>query len=287
MESTDGRTNTELRTAHGVERGQELFDEQAATFEQRAGLPDIYCPAIARSVLEMAEAKPGELIVEVGPGTGQIGQWFDAAARYVGLDLSAGMLREFKARAGDTRVRRLLVQADANARWPLAGGTARVVFGSRAIHLLNQAHVVAEVFRVAAPAGASLIIGRVERAPESVRARMSREMNERLRQHGLEGRRGEQRKRRLFDAFQARSAEVLEPVTVASWKVSSSPRQSLASWRSHAGLGGLRVAPAVRDEILNGLEAWAAEAFGGLEAQIESEESYVLSAVRVQPAHRN
>jgi SAM-dependent methyltransferase len=283
MKSTDGRTNSEPSTARGVVRGRELFDEQAATFERRAGLPDIYCPAIARSVLEIAEAKAGELILEIGPGTGQIGQWFDASARYVGLDLSAGMLREFKQRAGDARVQRLLVQADANANWPLAEGTACAVFGSRAVHLLNQEHIVAEVFRVAAPAGACLIIGRVERAPESTRARMSREMNERLRRHGLEGRGGEQRKRRLFDLFQARGAEILEPVTVARWKVSSSPRQSLDSWRSHAGLGGLRVAPDIREEVLNGLEAWAAEEFGSLEAQLETEETYVLSALRVRP----
>lgn len=285
MASTDGRTNSEPSPA--VERGRELFDEQAATFDQRAGLPDAYCPAIARAVLEMAAVRPGELIVEVGPGTGQIGRWFDAAAaRYVGLDLSVGMLREFKERAGDTHVRRLLVQANADAGWPIAAGTARVVFSSRAVHLLNEEHVVGEVFRVAARAGACLIIGRVERARESTRARMSREMNERLRRHKLEGRRGEQRKRRLFDAFQARGAEILEPLTVARWKVSSSPRQSLDSWRSHSGLGGLRVAPDVREEVLNGLEAWAKEEFGGLEVQMESEEKYVLSAVRVQPARQ-
>jgi SAM-dependent methyltransferase len=255
-------------------------------FEQRAGLPDVYCPAIARRVLELGEARPGELIVEVGPGTGQIGQWFDARVRYAGLDLSAGMLREFKERAGGEGVRRLIVQADADASWPLAGGTARVVFSSRAIHLLNREHVVGEVYRVAAPASATLVIGRVERAAESVRARMSREMNERLRQHGLAGRRGEQRKRRLFDSFRERGAQVLEPVTVARWKVSSSPRQSLDSWRSHARLGGLRVAPALRDEILNGLERWAEKVFGGLEGQLESEETYVLSALRVPPARR-
>jgi SAM-dependent methyltransferase len=285
MESTDSRTHPEPSPASSVERGRELFDEQAAMFDQRAGLPDVYCPAIARSVLEIAEVRPGELVVEVGPGTGQIGRWLDASARYVGLDLSAGMLREFKESAGERDIHGLIMQADANAIWPLAGGTARAVFSSRAAHLLNQEHVVAEVLRVASPAGASVIIGRVERAAESVRARMAREMNERLRRHGLEGRRGEQRKRRLFDSLKERGAEILEPVTVARWKVSSSPRQSLDSWRSHAGLGGRRVAPDIREEILNGLEAWAVEVFGGLDARLDSEEAYVLSALRV-PATR-
>jgi hypothetical protein len=114
---------------------------------------------------------------------------------------------------------------------------------------------------------------------------MSREMNERLRQHGFEGRRGEQRKRRLFELFRIRGAEILEPLVVARWSVSSSPRQSLDSWRSHARLGGLSVPAATRDEILQELEEWAVETFSGLDKQFESEETYVLSSLRVVPAH--
>jgi hypothetical protein len=238
-------------------------------------------------VLEIAAVRPGDLIVEIGPGTGQIGQSFEAAtARYVGLDLSAGMLKEFRRRAGDEINHRALVQADANAGWPLAGGVARAFFSSRAIHLLDHEHVAREAFRVASPDGATFIVGRVAREADSVRARMAREMRERLRRHGFEGRGGELRFQKLFDSFRRRGGEVLEPVPVARWKVSASPRASLDSWRSLAGLGGIQVPPTIRDQILTELEAWASEVFGHLDEQSESEETYVLRPVRVGPAQR-
>jgi predicted TPR repeat methyltransferase len=72
----------------------ELFDGQAGLFERRAGLPETVCCAIAKKVIEIGEANAGDLIVEVGSGTGQIGQWFEAPVRYAGFDLSAGMLKE-------------------------------------------------------------------------------------------------------------------------------------------------------------------------------------------------
>ena len=258
----------------------ELFDGQAGLFERRAGLPEAYCQAIAKKVIEIGEASSGELIVEIGCGTGQIGQWFEAPVRYAGFDLSAGMLKEFSRRVDSD-----LIQADANASWPLADGVARVIFSSRAVHLLQQEHVAHEVFRIASSTGSTLILGRVERKPESVRARMSQEMNERLRRHGFAGRRGERQNRRLFEMCCSRGAVALEPVAVAQWRVSASPRQSLDSWHSLDGLGGLPVPAPTRAEILSELEAWAAEEFGGLDQESESEEAYVLKSLRV-PSNR-
>ena len=253
----------------------ELFDGQAGLFERRAGLPEDCCRAIAKKVIEIGEARSGDLIVEIGCGTGQIGQWFESPVRYAGFDFSAGMLKECSRRLN-------MIQADANASWPLADGVARVMFSSRAMHLLQQEHVVHEVFRVASSTGATLILGRVERKPESVRARMAKEMNERLRQHGFAGRRGERQNRKLFELCCERGAVALEPVAVAQWRISASPRQSLDSWHSLAGLGGIPVPAASRAEILRELEGWAEEVFGGLDQEFESEETYVLKSLRVR-----
>src|SRR5260370_4538141 len=98
-----------------------------------------------------------------------------------------------------------LVQADGARTWPLAAGSAKVVFSSRAMHLLPLAHVVDEVYRVAGPAppasrgsrgeggahgdpntgGGVCLLGWVERDPESVKARMSREMQRLVRDRGF------------------------------------------------------------------------------------------------------
>lgn len=264
----------------------ELFDGQAGFFDRRTGLPDECCRAVAKKILKMSEAHSDGLVVEVGCGTGQIGQWVEAPARYVGVDLSLGMLREFQRRLGARQSQPPLLQADANATWPFADGAAGVIFSSRAMHLLEHEHVAAEVFRLASPAGATLILGRVERTPGSVKERMAQEMNERLRRRSLKGRRGERRHRRLFESCERLGAELLEPVPVATWNVSASPRQSLDSWRSLTSLGGIPVSAETRAEVLGELEVWAAEVFGELEREFEFEETYVLSPLRVPPSRK-
>ena len=151
------------------------------------------------------------------------------------------------------------------------------------MHLLEHEHVAKEIFRLASPNGATVALGRVERTRGSVKERMAREMNERLSLRGLKGRRGERRNRRLFEACARLGAELLEPVPVATWDVSASPRQSLDSWRSLAGLGGIPVSAETRSEVLEELALWAAETFGGLDGEFEFEETYVLSPLRVPP----
>jgi hypothetical protein len=235
---------------------------------------------VVRKDFSQGEARAGDLIVELGPGTGQIGRWFGQPVRYIGLDLSIAMLREFRARLGDEMGERALVHTDAQGLWPLADAAARVVFSSRAIHLLKQEHVADELFRVAAGSGATLIIGRVRREPQSMRARMAHEMQERMRLHGLEGRGGQSQHRKLFDACSRRGAEILEPLTVARWSSTATPQGSLDSWRSLVSLGGINVPPHVRDEILMEIEDWAEKEFGALDREFEAEETYVLYSLR-------
>jgi ubiquinone/menaquinone biosynthesis C-methylase UbiE len=259
----------------------ELFDDQATVFEQRAGLPQHYCRDIAKTVMEIGQIRPKDLIVEIGPGTGQIAEWFQRSAAYVGFDLSNGMLRQAQRRLGSDTANGALVQADANASWPIASGSTRVIFSSRALHLLDNEHVAEEVFRIASDHGAHLVLGRVQRERESVRARMAKEMIERLRRHGFEGRRGEQQNQKLIESCCRRGAEDLGVRHVARWRVTTDPRQSVESWRCLSGLGGVKVPANIRDEILDEMEAWAMQVFGGLDRGIESEEIYALRHLRI------
>ena len=275
------RKDPGISGADSSDASPELFDGQAVLFDRRTGLPEECCRAVAQKVVEFSGAQG--LIVEVGCGTGQIGQWVETPGRYVGFDLSLNMLREFRRRLG-SKQSPPLIQADANATWPFADGAAVLIFSSRAVHLLEDEHVAAEIFRLASPVGATVILGRVERTPGSVKERMAQEMNERLRRRGLKGRRGRRRNRRLCESCERRGAEILEPVPVATWKTAASPRQSLDSWRSLTGLGGIPVSDEIRADVLDELEVWAAEAFGGLERVSEFEETYVLSPLRVAPS---
>lgn len=261
----------------------DLFDGQAGLFEQRAGLPESCCHEIAASVLAIGKAGNSDLIIEVGAGTGQLGHWFRTPVRYAGFDLSAEMLKEFSRRLKADRRGRLLIRADANTTWPFANGVARVIFSSRAMHLLDQEHAASEILRVASDAG-TLILGRVERDPKSVKARMAGEMNECLRRHGFVGRRGERQNRKLFELCSRAGAVELEPLHAAKWRTVASPRQSIDSWRGLKGLGGIQVPDETRADILRELEGWAEQVFGGLDEEFESDETYVLRSLRLPPA---
>lgn len=252
------------------------FDGQAPEFDRRVGLPEEVCRAIAAAVLGLAGLRPGDRLVEIGAGTGMIGRWFlEHPVRYAGVDLSRGMLEVFRRRPGAARAG--LVQADGSRTWPLPDGSVRAVFSSRAIHLLPLEHVVDEVLRVGDRGGAACVLGWVERRPESVKARMSREMQRRVRERGFAVRSAGSR--RVLEAFRQRGAADLPKTVVASWPARHVPRESLANWRAKEGLAGVVLPPGIQEAVLRELETWAAEVFGDLDAAYETEESYVLEGV--------
>jgi ubiquinone/menaquinone biosynthesis C-methylase UbiE len=256
------------------------FDAQAGTFDRRAGLPDECCQSIARAVLEMAAAGPGDLVLEVGAGTGMLGTWLARPPlRYVGLDLSRGMLASFRGRLASPSPVSLLLQADGNRLWPLADGTVKVIFGSRTLHLLDLAHVVDESFRVAQPAGASLIVGRIERPSRSLPRILQQAMRRLLRQYGFAGHAGEQHQRQLLMAFTRRGGRVLEPVLAARWTALRTPWQAIEAWRSKPGLAGLDIPTDVQRAILDELARWARSTCGDLHRQVTCDETYVLQGV--------
>jgi ubiquinone/menaquinone biosynthesis C-methylase UbiE len=258
------------------------FDNQAETYDQRAGLSKAVCRAIVQAVLGLAEPEPGDLLAEMGAGTGMIGRGFaQSGLCYVGIDWSRGMLTRFRRRLVPNRPA-WLVLADGNCPWPLADGSTRAIFSSRALHWLASEHVVDETLRVAHPDHAILLTGRVQRDRDSPPAQMQREMQRQLRQHGLQPRQGARYERQLIDAYRHRGATAIEPVTVAQWSVPRAPRLSIASWRSKPGLGGLDLPGSVKTEILNHLCQWAEKALGGLDTDVACDESYVIQGVRLR-----
>lgn len=259
------------------------FDKQAGKYDRRAGLSETVCRQVARQVLEMAEVRSGDRVVEVGAGTGQIGQWFAIEpVQYLGFDLSEGMLEKFRQRLSHTGDNCDLLVADGNQQWPIASGTARAIFSSRALHLLRAEHVVDEVFRVAQSDGAVLIVGGIQRQQESVPARMKQQMHQLLRKHGFQPRQKDRQSSQLVKLCCGRGAKMIESVVVARWQVSRTPQQSLDSWHSKPGLAGIDLPGSVQEEILSELKAWAGATFGELLRPVESEEGYVLEGVRLQ-----
>jgi ubiquinone/menaquinone biosynthesis C-methylase UbiE len=267
-----------------METATRSFEEQAGSFDQRAGLPEGVCDLIAKELAQFAQLAPGDVVIEVGVGTGQIGfALCQLPLCYVGFDSSAAMLDVFRRRCRESGRPVSLINTDGNNRWPADDASVKAVFSSRAIHQLRAEHVVEEVFRVASPIGATLVLGRLQREKQSFRARLRQEMRERLRQLGYASQEGQQKERDILDACVHRGAAPLERRVVATWPVQHSAAQMLASWREKSGLAGLELAAEVKETVLSQLAVWAKDAFGSLEALQSVEERYVLEGVRLPP----
>jgi ubiquinone/menaquinone biosynthesis C-methylase UbiE len=256
------------------------FDAQAASYDQRAGLPARHCQAIAQAVPDLVGAMTGDLLLELGAGSGSLGTWLaQPPLRYIGVDLSHHMLRTFQRRLAPHHRGLQLVQADGNHPWPLGDGTVRAIFSSRALHWLDVAHVIRESYRVARPDGCSLLVGRVQRPETSVPAIMQHEMQCLLQRYGFAGRDGQRHQRQILGAFQQRGAVLLDPVAVVGWSEVRTPWRSIVDWESKPGLGGLDVTAAVKRDILAELRLRAQAIFGDLHREVACETAYVIQNV--------
>ena len=262
------------------------FDTQASDFDRRAGLPEVCCQQIAQALIQISGVEADDLWVELGCGTGQIGWWLiHSSVRYLGLDLSAQMLEIFRQRlqVDPLSGNWTLVRADADQRWPVEAGQARAIFSSRAIHLLDPDAVIREALRVAHPQGAVLLIGRIQRDPEGVKAQLQTQMQDLMRQRGWQPRQGKRVKETLLSRLCEQGAELIESRAVAHWPIEFAPIQSLHNWRGKVGLGGIDDLPhPEKDSILSELTDWAITRWGSdLDRAQISEETYILQGVRL------
>ncbi len=264
------------------------FEEQAAHFDERAGIPEPALRAIAACLLGLAGSRPGSTFLEIGAGTGEIGIALLTRARgamdpYTGLDVAPAMIERFRARAAALGLSPTLIVADATGPWPVAPRSVHAVFGSRSLHWIEPAHLLDEVLRVAHPEGATLLAGRVERDPEGPRARIRRKMRALLREHGYEGRNGAKDHAALLAECTRRGGVLLEPRVAAAWQVRRSPRASLDDWARKPGLAGVDLPLSTKRSVLDGVRRWTHEAFGNIDTLIESEERYVLEGAVLVP----
>jgi ubiquinone/menaquinone biosynthesis C-methylase UbiE len=255
------------------------FDAQASHYDARVGLPEPVSAAVARAIVEQANAGPGDLVLELGAGTGEIGVHLARLpVRYVCLDSSPAMLDVFQAKA-DLDSSSLIV-ADGNQPWPLPGGSAAAVFASRVIHLLHPDHVVRETFRVCRSGGV-LLLGRVLREPDSLKERLRRRRQELLIEAGISPRQGEAGTRRVIDGVVALGGESLGRWEVAVWVGEITPAQVISGWETLSRMGSVAVDPVMRTAILEALRHWARSAFGDLDRAEAFHERYVIDIIRL------
>lgn len=277
---------TEVTPPTSSERGpvdRVSFDEQAEQFEARAGLPEGVPEQVARAVYEYANLRPGDLLVEIGAGTGLIGQWLARQPiRYLGLDSSQPMLDVFAPRlpaGADATLR----HADANQRWPVADGTAHAIFGSRVFQLLDVDNLIHEADRIGVPERLVLVQGRVVLSKDSPKLRSRAKLADLFKAYGLRTRPAERLLRRVIERAEQAGGQVLPPRTVASWQRDYLVSDVLDDWRQKWSMGGITPPPEVKEAVLAQLHQWAIDTYGDPPAPVPTEERYVLEGVRLHP----
>jgi ubiquinone/menaquinone biosynthesis C-methylase UbiE len=255
------------------------FDDQSLGYDVRAGLPSTVGALVARAIVEQARAEPGDLVVELGAGTGEIGAHL--ARRpvcYLGLDSSPAMLDVFRAKA--VLASSSLVAADCNQPWPLPDGSAAVIFASRVIHLLDPEHVVREATRICRPGGA-LMLGRVLREHASIKERLRHRRQELLVEAGITPRQGEEGTRRVVALCVAAGGEFVSRRVVTEWNGETTAAAIIAGWDSLSRMGSMAVDPVTRARILDEIRAWAQIEIGDLDRSWPFRERYAIDIVRL------
>jgi ubiquinone/menaquinone biosynthesis C-methylase UbiE len=254
------------------------FDAQASHYDARVGLPEAVSAAVARAIVEQANAGADDLVVELGAGTGEIGLHLSRLpVRYVGLDSSQAMLDVFRAKAG---LGSSLIVADCNQPWPLPDGSAAAVFASRVIHLLAPEHITRETVRIGRSGGV-LMLGRVRREPDSIKERLRRQRQTLLVEAGITPRQGEAGTRRVIDGVVALGGASLGRQIVAEWTGETTPAAVIAGWESLARMGSVTVDAGTRHTILDALRDWARTEFGDLDRPEAFRERYAIDTVRL------
>ena len=248
-----------------------VYDVAAPTFERHRALPDGVAEAIRAAVLGAVDASPPRLL-DLGAGTGRIGIPFIAARDdYVGVDLSFGMLSEFRRRAAD---RARLVQADGE-RLPFADGSFDAimliqVFGG----MRGWRRLLVETRRVLRGAGV-LVLGRTVAPPDGLDARMKAKLSLLLGEIGAPADRSNTRQdAQGWLEQQARGTRLV----AATWTARRTPRGFIERHRTGARFSALP-AP-VKDEAMRRLAAWAATAFGSLDAASAEPHGFELQLFR-------
>ena len=265
-------------TVRTRDRLQTAYDVVAPSFDRHRAMPDGVPEAIRAAILQAVHASSPRLL-DLGAGSGRIGAPFVAAGDdYVGVDLSAGMLREFSARSAH---RARLVQAD-GAGLPFRDAAFDAVlliqvFGG----LRGWRNFIAEARRVLRPDGA-LILGRTDMPTDGVDARMKDRLAAILKELGA----GQDRANAREEIEQSLAADARrhERVMAAAWTARRTPGGFIE--RHGSGARFSQLAAPVKAQAMRELSTWAAETFGSLDLAFSEPHSFTLQVFRFDNGNR-
>jgi ubiquinone/menaquinone biosynthesis C-methylase UbiE len=128
---------------------------------------------VVGGLLDAAHVQPGEVVLEVGCGTGVLDRWLarrsGGANRIVGVDINRFLLREAAALARQEALEHLIEFREGNAEaLPFPDSSVDVTMSSTVIQRVDADRMLAEMVRVTKPGGRVAVVGHAHDLPRWV-----------------------------------------------------------------------------------------------------------------------
>ena len=250
------------------------FDVTAANFEQYRTLPVGVPEAIRKAIWESTRVRRSAMVLDLGAGSGRIGRVFvQAGDAYVGVDFSLPMLREFHARHSAA----CLLQADGGCL-PFAEGSFELVL---LMQVLSGTHnwrtLLCETARVIVPGG-FVVVGQTVTPQAGVDAQMKKQLSMILKEMGVAKHDSKKSRDHSLEWLQAGSSQRMH-VTATSWTAMRTAQEFLDRHRSAARFSSLP--PAVQEEALEKMSAWARKTWGSLDKIFTEKHAFELHVFKI------
>ena len=133
---------------------REYFDQVASQWDEMRR--QFFGEGVSRAAIDAARIGPGMLVADIGTGTGFLAERaLDAGARVVGVDISAAMLAEVRARLAD---RPFEARSGDTAALPLGAGEVDAALGNMVLHHTEDPPAaILEMARILKPGGRLVI----------------------------------------------------------------------------------------------------------------------------------
>ena len=250
------------------------FDVTAANFEQYRTLPVGVPEAIRKAIWESTRVRRSEKVLDLGAGSGRVGRVFvQAGDSYVGVDFSLPMLREFQAKNSAA----CLLQADGGCL-PFAGSSFGLVLLMQVLSGTdNWRNLLSETARVIAPGG-FVVVGQTVTPQAGVDGQMKRRLSTILKEMGVARHDSKKSRDESLEWLQSGSSQRMH-VTATSWTAMRTAREFLDRHRSAARFSSLP--PAVQEEALEKMSAWAKKTWGSLDKIFTEKHNFELQMFKI------
>ena len=152
---------------------------------------------VVRRLIEEAQLRPGETVLEVGCGTGVLDRWLarhtSRANRIVGVDISRYLLREAMALARKEGLEGAVEFREGSAEaLPFPENSFDVAMSSTVIQRVDADRMLREMVRVTKPGGRVAVVGHAHDMPRWVTLALSAELKAKIEAPGWASDRGHQ-----------------------------------------------------------------------------------------------